>query len=368
MRNAVEHLYYNDHALRYLFSKERKDVTLWCSTIIRMGVWATSFDSLIFSYIFKLNVIGVRNYSNGLWGNCNQTFMHQLRLPDIIPESPAIYVLNHQFGSPLGIVNNCNHFGYLKPTSLPTTDSLSQRLPIISLMSESTSSQPSPDLTPTPPTASMLSTSSIHLEATTQPSSQPSPDLTPTSTTASILSTSSIHLEATTQPTTISTQYQMHTSTPPTLSTQSTLQTDHIIQGVPDLCNTINRTEVLDECLSQLSRTNTSGCNHKACVCVVCDCFMIGVEKICWLSQKQLIAKESYLSVSHHEATANKRIPIALRNQYKIENDDTLSSLLLSPRAGVKDGKYMACSTCFIHVSNKKIQQTHQNLPLATDG
>ena len=66
MRNAVEHLYYNDHALRYLFSKERKDVTLWCSTIIRMGVWATSFDSLIFSYIFKLNVIGVRNYFNGL--------------------------------------------------------------------------------------------------------------------------------------------------------------------------------------------------------------------------------------------------------------------------------------------------------------
>ena len=146
----------------------------------------------------------------------------------------------------------------------------------------------------------------------------------------------------------------MHTSTPPTLSTQSSLQTDHIIQGVPDLCNTINRTEVLDECLSQLSRTNTSGCNHKACVCVICDCFIIGIEKIYWLSQKQLIAKESYLSVSHHEATANKRIPIALRNQYKIENNDSLSSLLLSPRAGVKDGEYMACSTCFKHVAYNK--------------
>ena len=142
----------------------------------------------------------------------------------------------------------------------------------------------------------------------------------------------------------------MHTSTPPTLSTQSNLQINHIIQGVPDLCNTNNRTEVLDECLSQLCRTNTSGCNHKACVCVICDCFIIGVEKICWLSKDKLIAKEFYLSVSHLEETSNKRIPIALRNQYKID-DDELSNLLLSPRAHVKDGEYMACSACYKHIS-----------------
>ena len=78
LKNTVEYLYNNDNELQYLFSKERKDVTLWCSTITRMGVWATSFDSLIFSYIFKLNVIGVRKYPNSLLGNNNQLYILQL--------------------------------------------------------------------------------------------------------------------------------------------------------------------------------------------------------------------------------------------------------------------------------------------------
>ena len=66
---------------------------------------------------------------------------------------------------------------------------------------------------------------------------------------------------------------------------------------VPTLCSKINRIGALDECLTQLSRTKTIGCNHKACVCIICDCFIIGVEKICWLSEENLIANQSYLSV-----------------------------------------------------------------------
>ena len=80
MRNVVEYMYYNDHVLQYLFSKERTDFTLWCSTIIRMGEWTTSFYSLVFSYIFKLNVSGVRNHSNGLWGNSNRTFFESITI------------------------------------------------------------------------------------------------------------------------------------------------------------------------------------------------------------------------------------------------------------------------------------------------
>ena len=218
MRNVVEYMYYNDHVLQYLFSKERTDLTLWCSTIIRMGEWATSFDSLILSYIFKLNVIGLRNHSNGLWGNSNQNFMHQLRLPDIFPEFPAIYVLNHQLGSPLEVANNCNHFGYLKPISLATNENFSQRLPII-FQKELKSSQLSPEFTPT-----LLNTS--------------------------IRSTASIELETSTQPNTISEPNQMHISALPTLSIPSTLPTDDILQVAPNLCKTINRTEVLDQCLT----------------------------------------------------------------------------------------------------------------------
>ena len=119
---------------------------------------------------------------------------------------------------------------------------------------------------------------------------------------------------------------------------------------VLNLCSTINLNEVIDESFTQLSRTNTTGCKHKACVCVICDCFIIGVEKICWLSEERLMAKQSYLSVSHLEAIANERIPIALRNQYKIDNNESLSCLFLSPQAHVIDRAYMVYKSCHIHV------------------
>ena len=106
---------------------------------------------------------------------------------------------------------------------------------------------------------------------------------------------------------------------------------------------------LLDQYLLQLSRTKTIGCNHKACVCIICDCFIIGVEKICWLSEENLIAKQSYLSVDFLEATTNKTIPTELRNQYKITGKDSLCNLLLSPRAHVKGEVYMSCLQSIVY-------------------
>ena len=48
---------------------------------------------------------------------------------------------------------------------------------------------------------------------------------------------------------------------------------------VPDLCSTICRKESLGKCLDLINRTSTQSLRHKACVCVVCDCFIIGTEK-----------------------------------------------------------------------------------------
>ena len=128
LENAAEYLYSKDNVLQFLFFNGRKDVLLWCSNITRMGVWATSFNTLIFSYIMKLNVIGIRNYPNGLYGNNMHTHLLQLRLPDLIPNKPAIHVLHHQLGSPMEIINNCNHFAYLKPTSLTSDERLNYDL------------------------------------------------------------------------------------------------------------------------------------------------------------------------------------------------------------------------------------------------
>lgn len=125
-----------------------------------------------------------------------------------------------------------------------------------------------------------------------------------------------------------------------------------ILPVVPNLCSKINRNETLDEYLTYLSRTRTTGYNHKVCVCIICGYFIICAEMIYWLSEAKLIVTQSYLSVHYLEATTNKTIPADLRNQCKLHNNDSLSNLLLSPRACVMDGTYMVCKSCHKHIKN----------------
>ena len=129
---------------------------------------------------------------------------------------------------------------------------------------------------------------------------------------------------------------------------------DSISQAVPDLCGTIDRKDPLDKSLKMISRTERSGIKHSACVCVICDCFIIGTEPICWLAQEQIKEKESVLSVSYLELNVGKQLPIGLRNQYKISNNESLSALLLSPRAQHCNGSFMACQLCHRNVAYSK--------------
>ena len=68
------------------------------------------------------------------------------------------------------------------------------------------------------------------------------------------------------------------------------------------------------------------------------------------------------LSSSYLETTVGKTLPLGLRNQYRIEGNDMLSDLLLSPRALNKDGSFMACESCAYNIaySDSKVPQ---NLP-----
>ena len=77
---------------------------------------------------------------------------------------------------------------------------------------------------------------------------------------------------------------------------------------IPQLCQSIDRHGPLNLSLELINRTNTMGKNHKACVCVVCDCFIIGTEPIYWLTTEQLQMKESYLSVNCLESYTTKVI------------------------------------------------------------
>ena len=123
--------------------------------------------------------------------------------------------------------------------------------------------------------------------------------------------------------------------------------TDKESISIPLLCESVSRSTPLNQSLQEFSRTEMVTSKHRACVCVVCDCFIIGIEKIRWLSEDQLIAKEAILSVHYLEDLQGQRIPSSLRNQYLIDDNSILSNLLLSPRAHVKNGKYMSCMTCY---------------------
>ena len=80
---------------------------------------------LLFSYVFKVNLISVGNYLNGfIINDMRSYFLKQNQhleasIQELIPEYPAIHIYFHTFGSPLQRTNNGNHFAYLEPIPTP---------------------------------------------------------------------------------------------------------------------------------------------------------------------------------------------------------------------------------------------------------
>ena len=62
------------------------------------------------------------------------------------------------------------------------------------------------------------------------------------------------------------------------------------------------------------------------------------------------MTKEKYLSVQYLENCVQKKIPDSLREQYTVTGNDKLDGLILSPRATVRDGMYMTCTTCYRNI------------------
>ena len=120
--------------------------------------------------------------------------------------------------------------------------------------------------------------------------------------------------------------------------TPSSMRKEITVPQVPKLSGTVNRYFSLEKSLEALCRTKITQNTHKACICVICDSFIIGVEEIFQLDPEQIICKKDYLSVDYFQSVTGKIIPTELRNQYKIENNEYLSDLLLSPRAGQENG------------------------------
>jgi hypothetical protein len=90
----------------------------------------------------------------------------------------------------------------------------------------------------------------------------------------------------------------------------------------------------------------------KAPVCVVCDCFVIGGK--CGKMTVSTLKKQSHLLVP------SQSVSIALRRYYTAPNAQSLSHLLLSPRAvqvnpGVNDSDFIACVRCEASMKKREL-------------
>ena len=76
---------------------------------------------------------------------------------------------------------------------------------------------------------------------------------------------------------------------------------------------------------------------HQSHVCVVCDCFILGTQKLKRLNKNQLKVHENRLSVDQYMSFCKiKEIPTSLRDHYKVSG---FPKMLLSPRSNLKKGK-----------------------------
>ena len=97
-------------------------------------------------------------------------------------------------------------------------------------------------------------------------------------------------------------------------------------------------------------------CRFKANVCIICDGFIIGTEKICKLTPNQISQHRRRLSVKAYESYYGHELKPELRKQYQVNNNN-LKDLLLSPRSRkYKDG-YVTCERCAIAMRSNLINK-----------
>ena len=91
---------------------------------------------------------------------------------------------------------------------------------------------------------------------------------------------------------------------------------------------------------------------HKAPVCIVCDHFIIGVEKICKLRPDQLLKHKHRIGVESYERHYKMKLPTELVKQYEVEG---LEGMLLSPRFREYEDGYSTCSYCFSGMQSRMV-------------
>ena len=83
---------------------------------------------------------------------------------------------------------------------------------------------------------------------------------------------------------------------------------------------------------------------HQMPVCICCDNFIIGTERVHRMKKETLKKYEPCLGVTSYEHFHNERLHPLLIKQYRVKG---LRGMLLSPRANKNKDGYSMCSSCY---------------------
>ena len=126
--------------------------------------------------------------------------------------------------------------------------------------------------------------------------------------------------------------------------TTPTMHVDPVPDPVPQLSDQIDVKGSITRAAEYINRTSIGNNGiHAALVCVVCDRFIIGMEKFHWLGKDVILEHQDRLSVRSYEAFHGVQLPEELKEQYAVQG---LEGLLLSPRARKQLDEFMCCSQC----------------------
>lgn len=94
---------------------------------------------------------------------------------------------------------------------------------------------------------------------------------------------------------------------------------------------------------------------HQMPICICCDNFIIGTERVHRMAKETLKKYQPALGVESYEHFHNERMHPMLIRQYRVKS---FSGMLLSPRANKNKKGYSVCSSCYTSLNNKSKSNT----------
>jgi len=107
-----------------------------------------------------------------------------------------------------------------------------------------------------------------------------------------------------------------------------------------------------------LHRTKVSndGISHRAHVCVMCDCFILGIDSIRYLRPAVIKLHKHHIGVDSYEVYFKTKLKKELVEQYHVSN---LPGLLLSPRSKLTEKGYTTCTCCCKNMQRADVARTN---------